>query len=42
MIHMLAEAQAWAERQLGRLMTDEEADRFRSHIRAFYVSRGRL
>ena len=39
---MLADAQAWAERQLGRLMTDEEAERFRSHIRAFYVERGAL
>lgn len=42
MILMLAEAQAWAERALGRLMSDEEVDRFRSHIRAFYVARGRL
>ena len=42
MITILADAQAWAERQLGRLFTDEEADRFRANIRAFYVERGRL
>ncbi len=40
MITILDEAQAYAEHLLGRLMTADEAERFRNHIRAAYIERG--
>lgn len=36
MILMLAEAQAYIEHQLGRLLTDAEAEIFRASIRRAY------
>jgi hypothetical protein len=39
MITMLAEAQAFIEHQLGRLLTDREAEIFRASIRRAYVSK---
>ncbi len=42
MILAIAEAQAYVEHLMGRVLTDAEADRFRASIRQTYTDRGWL